>query len=274
MSKPSFDQIKLIGRSAIELRWQVSDPRIKVGRGTYGDPRIVLYSADDRVTIGNFSSIAGGSTLLAGGEHHYKTTSTYPFRYFTREDRGPEEPDPLKIRYHDARHKGALTIGSDVWVGFDALILSGVTVGHGAVVGAGAVVAKDVPPFSIVVGNPGRVAKMRFESDVIDRLLQVRWWDWDPTIILNYKAELMADPAGFLALVDRIKPDELATYYAIDPANDAMEFEEIPPPSPASGSLARRFLRGLTPPALVGGIRSIRTAARSLSRPVDHRENS
>jgi carbonic anhydrase/acetyltransferase-like protein (isoleucine patch superfamily) len=74
--------------------------------------------------------------------------------------------------------KGDVIIGSDVWIGTEAVILSGVKVGDGAVIGARAVVAKDVPPYAVVAGNPSRIVKWRFEPAIVERLLRVAWWNW------------------------------------------------------------------------------------------------
>ncbi len=70
-------------------------------------------------------------------------------------------------------------IGNDVWLGFETLILPGITIGDGAVVAAGSVVTSDVPPYAIVAGNPARIVCMRFPPEVIDRLLAIAWWNWD-----------------------------------------------------------------------------------------------
>jgi hypothetical protein len=81
------------------------------------------------------------------------------------------------------KSKGDVVIGNDVWIGTEAVIMSGVTIGDGAVIGARAVVAKDVPPYSIAVGNPARVVKTRFDQKTVNRLLTIKWWDWDEATI-------------------------------------------------------------------------------------------
>ena len=75
--------------------------------------------------------------------------------------------------------KGDIVVGSDVWIGRGSTILSGVTIGDGAVVAAGSMVTKDVAPFSIVGGNPARLIRMRFDEHTVEKLLVLRWWDWD-----------------------------------------------------------------------------------------------
>ena len=75
-------------------------------------------------------------------------------------------------------NKGNITIGNDVWIGYEAVILSGVTIGDGAIIGTRSVVTKDVPPYTIVGGAPARVIKKRFSDDVIEKLLKIKWWNW------------------------------------------------------------------------------------------------
>ena len=246
--------LRLVGPSAQELRWRVRDSRVRIGRGTYGDPTIVLYSSEDRIEIGNFTSIAGCSYLLTGGEHHYKTTSSYPFLVYYGEDIGAFAVDPTQIRYQDAAYKGPLRIGSDVWIGYRAMVLSGVTIGHGAVVGAGAVVAKDVPPFGIVVGNPGKLVKYRFDDDVIEKLLETRWWDWHPRWVKHYRTLLIGDPRVFLDAIAQIDPKEKQAYFGPDPAEDEVETEAIPVPRPEAESRLKVMVREVLPPVLYKGL--------------------
>jgi virginiamycin A acetyltransferase len=73
-----------------------------------------------------------------------------------------------------------MVIGNDVWIGREAVIMPGVRIGDGAIIGARAQVTRDVPPYAVVVGNPGRVAKMRFPPETVEALLAIRWWDWEP----------------------------------------------------------------------------------------------
>ncbi len=102
--------------------------------------------------------------------------TTFPFKWLST----ASEPEQ---RYTDAANKGATVIGHDVWVGHGATVLSGVKIGNGVVVGAQAVVAKDVPAYSIVVGNPAKVVRYRFQPETIERLLNLCWWDWEESKI-------------------------------------------------------------------------------------------
>lgn len=126
---------------------------------------------DDRLTIGKFCSIAhGASFVLNGGNHFADRLSTFPFPIFG-EAFGAPDPGPWP-------NKGGITIGHDVWIGWDATILPGVTVGDGAIIAAKAVVASDVPPYAIVAGNPAKVVKYRLPEADIARMLELAWWDW------------------------------------------------------------------------------------------------
>ena len=145
-------------------------PRHRIGKGSYGNPTIHAWDDTTRLTIGAYCSLADGVQIFLGGEHRVDWVSTYPFNVFW--------PAASGIAGHPAS-KGDVTIGNDVWIGTEAVILSGVTIGDGAVIGARAVVTKDVPPYAIAAGNPARVVKLRFDDATVARLLAVRWWDWD-----------------------------------------------------------------------------------------------
>ena len=130
--------------------------------------------------------------IFLGGEHHTDWVSSYPFSLMFPAA-GPLPGYPLT--------KGDVVIGSDVWLGHDALILSGVTIGHGAVVGARAVVTHDLEPYSVVAGNPARLIRHRFEPALVKRLLNVAWWDWPPGRVEEAWPLLMSpDVVGFCCL--------------------------------------------------------------------------
>jgi acetyltransferase-like isoleucine patch superfamily enzyme len=162
----------------IWLKTHIQDSRITVGEYTYFDQRISLaiFTPDDRIEIGKFCSLAKDVVIFAGGNHIMTRTTTFPFKWLSATSE-PEE------RYADAANKGATVIGHDVWVGHGATIMSGVKVGNGVVVGAQSVVAKDVPAYSVVVGNPAQIIRYRFKPETIERLLDLCWWDWEESKI-------------------------------------------------------------------------------------------
>jgi len=154
-----------------------------IGDWTYGAPK-VLFAGGAKLRVGKYTSIARGVTILLGGNHHHDWVSMYPFDAFF----GQCPPDRVT-----RTSKGNVSIGSDVWIGINAVILSGVTIGDGAIVGAGAVVAKDIAPYSIVVGNPARHVKYRFDQETISSLLEIRWWEWPDSAVRATLTLLMSD---------------------------------------------------------------------------------
>ncbi len=128
----------------------------------------------DRLIIGKFCSIACGAKFIFNcANHALRSRSTYTFPLFF------EEWDLPKSEVASAwDNKGDIVIGNDVWIGYDAVIMAGVTIGDGAIIGTRAVVPKDVAPYSIVGGVPAREIRKRFEPEVVDRLRELKWWDW------------------------------------------------------------------------------------------------
>lgn len=128
----------------------------------------------DRLIIGKFCSIACGAKFIFNcANHALRSLSTYTFPLFF------EEWDLPKSEVASAwDNKGDIVISNDVWIGYDAVIMAGVTIGDGAIIGTRAVVPKDVAPYSIVGGVPAREIRKRFEPEVVDRLRELKWWDW------------------------------------------------------------------------------------------------
>lgn len=136
--------------------------KIIIGKKTYGLINVIDFSPrDEKLFIGSYCSISPGVRFLLGGEHQLSSVSTYPFK--AKCFGIPRE----------AGSKGNIIIKDDVWIGADAVICSGVTVGQGAVVAAGAVVTKDVDPYAVVGGNPARFIKYRLDESLRMRLLSV-----------------------------------------------------------------------------------------------------
>jgi acetyltransferase-like isoleucine patch superfamily enzyme len=175
------------------LAQHVAAGRLVVGPHTYGQP-VLRYWGSPRgyvCRIGDYCSIADNVQVFLGGYHRPDWVSMYPFPSFPGWDeaRGKQ----------DAFGRGDVTIGSDVWLGSQCVIMSGKSVGHGAVVAAQAVVSRDVPPYAIVAGNPARVVKYRFDEATIAELLRIAWWDWPPERIgQNMPLLLSGDIQAFI----------------------------------------------------------------------------
>ena len=178
----------------VYLKSVITRPNIEVGDFTIyndfiNDPREfeknnVLYHYPinhDRLIIGKFCSIACGAKFIFNcANHTLKSLSTYTFPLFF------EEWDLPKSDVVSAwDNKGDIVIGNDVWIGYDAIIMAGVTIGDGAIIGTRAVVTKDVEPYSIVGGVPAKEIRKRFSTDIIARLQELQWWNWDADIIRN-----------------------------------------------------------------------------------------
>lgn len=128
----------------------------------------------DQLIIGKFCSIACGATFIFNSANHRQSAlSTYTFPLFY------EEWQLDKQEVTSAwDNKGDIIIGNDVWIGYEATILSGVRIGDGAIIGARALVTKDVPPYTVVGGVPAKELKQRFDPSTIQKLQQLQWWDW------------------------------------------------------------------------------------------------
>lgn len=190
------DQTKIYPRSrdnrTVYLKNVIRDENIEVGDYTIyndfaHDPQEfernnVLYHYPvngDKLKIGKFCSIAcGAKFLFTSANHAMRPLSTYTFPIFFEE----WGLDVSEIR-SAWDNKGDIVVGNDVWIGYEAVILSGVTIGDGAIVGARAVVTRDVPPYTIVGGVPAKSIRKRFDDETIEKLLRLRWWDWDERAI-------------------------------------------------------------------------------------------
>lgn len=174
-------------RQTIYLKDVITNPDITVGDYTMyndftKDPILfeknnVLYQYPinhDRLVIGKFCSIACGARFLFNSANHtMRSLSTYPFPLFF-EEWGLDSKDVTAAW----ENKGDIVVGNDVWIGYEAVVLAGVTIGDGAVIGTRAVVTKDVPPYTIVGGVPAQPIKKRFPDKAVADLLEIRWWDW------------------------------------------------------------------------------------------------
>ena len=174
-------------KETVYLKPVISNPNISVGEFTMyndfvNDPmqferNNVLYQYPinhDKLIIGKFCSIACGAKFIFNSANHTLSSfSTYPFPIFFEEW-------GLNIKDVAAAwdNKGDIIIGNDVWIGYEAVIMAGVTIGDGAIIGTRAVVTKDVPPYTIVGGVPAKTIRKRFNNETLDELLKIKWWDW------------------------------------------------------------------------------------------------
>lgn len=160
--------------------------KYNIGQGSYGRPKVHDWGGN-KLTIGSYCSIAGQVKIFLSGNHRTDWVTTFPLNR-----RFPHWLDASLIK-HETTSKGDVVIGSDVWIGYDSLILSGVTIGDGAVIAARSVVTKDVPPYAIVGGNPAKVIKYRFDESTIKSLLHIKWWNWNQDKIEKFMPLLLSE---------------------------------------------------------------------------------
>jgi acetyltransferase-like isoleucine patch superfamily enzyme len=151
----------------------LTDKNYNIGDYTYGKPEVFEWGEGKKLHIGKYCSIASQVKIFLGGNHRIDWITTYPFNIINEDFLNAKD-----IVGHPIS-KGDVVIGNDVWIGYGATILSGVTIGDGAVVGAYSVVSKNIEPYTIVVGNPMQIVRKRFNDEVVDKLLKIKWWDWE-----------------------------------------------------------------------------------------------
>ena len=165
-----------------------------VGERTYGNPQVAEAGRGSKLTIGRYCSLANPTIVLSN--HQSASASSYPFMDLWSEWPGSR----VGLADHVV---GDVTIGNDVWIGIDAIILPGARIGDGAIIGAGAVVRGVVPAYAICIGNPAVVKRYRFEPEIVDRLLSLRWWDWPDAVVSRYIPLLLdADITRFLSAAE------------------------------------------------------------------------
>jgi len=201
----------------VHLNQVIDHPRMTVGDFSYYHdfevrpdyaavlaPYLFPFSAE-RLVIGRFVQIAHGTRFItASANHALGGFSTYPFRSFMMTAETTEEEVAALLRTLDGR--GDTVVGNDVWLGMDAMVMPGVSIGDGAIVAARAVVVKDVAPYTVVAGNPARPVKQRFPDAVIEALLTIRWWDWPvERIEANLDAILAQDLAALRRAAEGVR---------------------------------------------------------------------
>lgn len=162
----------------------IKNPNIIVGDYTYYDDfedvenfeKNIKYHFDfigDKLIIGKFCMIASGvKFIMNGGNHLTESISAYPFAIF-----GKDWQNAMDGKSYPS--KGDTIIGNDVWIGHNATIMPGITIGDGAIIASNATVTKNVAPYTIVGGNPGQIIKKRFSDEIVELLLEIQWWNWD-----------------------------------------------------------------------------------------------
>ena len=186
-------------KQTIYLKNCIKSPFIEVGDYTiyhdFDNPldfetKCVLYHYpyvnNDRLKIGRFSSIACNAKFLFNGSNHtLRSLSTYPFAIM-------QDEWGLDCPVTDAwDNKGDIVVGNDVWIGFEAVIMAGVTIGDGAIIASRAVVNKDVPPYTIVGGVPAKPIRKRFSDEKIKELMEMKWWNWSDEAIERKMPEII-----------------------------------------------------------------------------------
>lgn len=192
------------------LKTVVSAPNIEVGDYSYYDDpddptsferKNVLYAfGPERLVIGRYCALATGvKFIMAGANHPTAGVSTFPFAIF-----GGDWAERTLDHVMGVPSRGDTIVGNDVWIGYQALIMPGVRIGDGAIVAAGAVVAKDIPPYGVVAGNPARVVRTRFDDADVARLLRAAWWHWPVTLVTEHARTILAGiPTEIEAIAER-----------------------------------------------------------------------
>ena len=150
-----------------------------IGEFTYGKPNVIFENDEANLVIGKYCSIAINVTVFLGGNHRVDWITTYPFNVFNK-----EFPVAKNITGHPAT-KGDVIIGNDVWIGKSVTIMSGVTIGDGAVLAANSLITKNVGAYEIWGGNPAKLIKDRFSKEDKNKLLKLKWWNWDSKKIID-----------------------------------------------------------------------------------------
>lgn len=184
--------------NVIFLKNTVTSPLIEAGDYTYYDDEgtgrpfeeanVKYLYGPQRLVIGRYSAIGPGARfLMPGGNHPMAGPSTYPFTMF-----GGTWAEKTLDTFLAIEQPGDTIVGNDVWIGREATIMPGVTIGDGAVIGAHSVVTKDVEPYTVVAGNPATTIRARYEAADVQRLLAATWWHWPAQAVAEHAATLMA----------------------------------------------------------------------------------
>lgn len=178
----------ILGIKKEHMQWVVDNRYLKedqfttIGYKTYDNNAIVYRWSEAPLQIGKFCSISYGvKFIIDDGKHMYNTVTNYPFRT------------------NDIGNKRGISIGNDVWIGLDAIILNGIKVGNGATIAAGSVVTQDVPSYCVVAGVPAKVIKRKCTEAEADEMASIAWWDWPPSRIKEVAPDFKLSISDFLS---------------------------------------------------------------------------
>jgi virginiamycin A acetyltransferase len=188
---------------AVFLRPLVTSPFTEVGEYSYYDDpgerkafeqeNVLYHYGPERLLIGRYCAFAAEVRfIMSKANHRMSGVSTYPFPIF-----GGGWAGAMDL-ITDIPSRGDTVVGNDVWIGYDSIVMPGVTIGDGAVIATGSVVVSDIPAYAIAGGNPARVIKMRYTPAEIERLLRIAWWNWPPEQVTRHVRILMDDDVDAL----------------------------------------------------------------------------
>jgi virginiamycin A acetyltransferase len=191
------------------LKPLINSPNIEVGDYTYYDDpddatqferRNVLYSyGEEKLVIGKYCALAAGTTFIMAGANHLTTgVSTFPFTIFG----GSWAESTVDLMLANPS-KGDTVVGNDVWFGHRSTIMPGVRIGDGAIIAGGSVVVADVPPYTIVGGNPAKPVKTRYPEADVDLLLRAAWWNWPVDLVTDHVRAIMSGTPADIAEIAR-----------------------------------------------------------------------
>lgn len=189
------------------LKPLITSPTIEVGDYSYYDDpddatafeaKNVLYGfGEEKLVIGKYCALAAGTRFIMAGANHLNTgVSTFPFTIF-----GGEWAERTLDLVLDMPTRGDTVVGNDVWFGYQSMVMPGVRIGDGAIIATGSVVTADVPPYTVVGGNPAKPIKQRYSDGDVELLLRAAWWDWPTELVTEHARTIMS---GTPADIDRI----------------------------------------------------------------------